>query len=76
MTVHALVLSGKLGTATRQDYLVPKGGFEPPLPEGNCALNAARLPFRHFGTWDKQKTAMIQSLQWNYKREDRHASNR
>ena len=30
--------------------MVPKGGFEPPLPEGNCALNAARLPFRHFGT--------------------------
>ena len=23
---------------------MPKGGFEPPLPEGNCALNAARLP--------------------------------
>ncbi len=29
---------------------MPKGGFEPPLPEENCALNAARLPFRHFGT--------------------------
>ena len=24
--------------------MVPKGGFEPPLPCGNCALNAARLP--------------------------------
>ena len=33
--------------------LVPKGGFEPPLPEENCALNAARLPFRHFGTHRK-----------------------
>jgi hypothetical protein len=29
--------------------LVPKGGFEPPRPVGHCALNAARLPFRHFG---------------------------
>ncbi len=29
--------------------LVPKGGFEPPRPLGHCALNAARLPFRHFG---------------------------
>ncbi len=30
--------------------LVPKVGFEPTRPEGHCALNAARLPFRHFGT--------------------------
>ena len=39
--------------------MVPKGGFEPPLPEGNCALNAARLPFRHFGTRAVEQT-MIQ----------------
>ena len=31
--------------------MVPKGGFEPPRPLGHCALNAARLPFRHFGTF-------------------------
>jgi hypothetical protein len=29
--------------------LVPKEGFEPTHPCGHCALNAARLPFRHFG---------------------------
>ena len=29
--------------------LVPKGGFEPPRPNGHYALNVARLPFRHFG---------------------------
>ena len=30
-------------------WLVPKVGFEPTRPFGHCALNAARLPFRHFG---------------------------
>ncbi len=30
--------------------LVPKVGFEPTRPYGHCALNAARLPFRHFGS--------------------------
>ena len=30
--------------------MVPKEGFEPTRPYGHCALNAARLPFRHFGT--------------------------
>ena len=37
---------------SRERRLVPKGGFEPPLPEENCALNAARLPvppLRHAG---------------------------
>lgn len=29
--------------------MVPKGGFEPPRPNGHYALNVARLPFRHFG---------------------------
>jgi hypothetical protein len=29
--------------------MVPKVGFEPTRPYGHCALNAARLPFRHFG---------------------------
>jgi hypothetical protein len=36
-------------TELRARELVPKGGFEPPRPVGHCALNAARLPFRHFG---------------------------
>ena len=36
-------------TAPRLCLMVPKGGFEPPRPYGHCALNAARLPFRHFG---------------------------
>ena len=30
--------------------MVPKGGFEPPRPEGRQTLNLVRLPFRHFGT--------------------------
>ncbi len=46
--------------------LVPKGGFEPPLPEGNCALNAARLPFRHFGTL-AVKEGMIQRCDQSFK---------
>ncbi len=29
--------------------LVPREGFEPTHPYGYCALNAARLPFRHLG---------------------------
>ncbi len=29
--------------------MVPKGRFELPRPCGHCALNAARLPFRHLG---------------------------
>ncbi len=31
--------------------MVPKVGFEPTRPYGHCALNAARLPFRHFGPY-------------------------
>ena len=30
-------------------HLVPREGFEPTRPKGHCALNAARLPFRHLG---------------------------
>ncbi len=48
--------------------MVPKGGFEPPLPEGNCALNAARLPFRHFGTRVVQQ-GMIQRCDPAFKTE-------
>ena len=29
--------------------MVPREGFEPTRPKGHCALNAARLPFRHLG---------------------------
>jgi hypothetical protein len=29
--------------------MVPKVGFEPTRAIAHCALNAARLPFRHFG---------------------------
>ena len=32
-------------------FMVPKGRFELPRPCGHCALNAARLPFRHFGKY-------------------------
>ncbi len=42
----------KLGPATWPLFafkMVPKVGFEPTRPFGHCALNAARLPFRHFG---------------------------
>ena len=37
--------------------LVPKGGFEPPRPNGHYALNVARLPFRHFGA---EKTGLVE----------------
>ena len=33
--------------------LVPKAGVEPACPKGRRALNAVRLPFRHFGTKTK-----------------------
>ena len=32
-------------------FVVPKEGFEPTHPCGHYALNVARLPFRHFGTF-------------------------
>jgi hypothetical protein len=36
--------------AELQARVVPKEGFEPTRASAHCALNAARLPFRHFGT--------------------------
>ena len=33
----------------RASEMVPREGFEPTRPKGHCALNAARLPFRHLG---------------------------
>ena len=41
------------------DRVVPKEGFEPTHPCEYCALNAARLPFRHFGTNQSSAVASI-----------------
>jgi hypothetical protein len=35
---------------------MPKEGFEPTRPTGHYALNVARLPFRHFGIFQKSKS--------------------
>jgi hypothetical protein len=39
--------------------MVPKVGFEPTRPYGHCALNAARLPFRHFGPLSVKRWAVL-----------------
>ena len=43
--------------------LVPREGFEPTRPNGHCALNAARLPFRHLG-WLEAKTHNQRGTAW------------
>ena len=45
--------------------MVPREGFEPTRPNGHCALNAARLPFRHLGWWFSDvKSHSLRRIWW------------